>query len=412
MAPEDRFLLHLQKIRLRNFRVFPSLDLDLGARLVFITGNNGLGKTSILEAAGLMSSLRSFRNAGDRDLIRWQDRHYHVRLEYENTNGKQVLSAGFGKEGAAYRRKLSFNGRQLQSVNDFIGKFQTVVFSPNDIRILDTEMSERRKYIDMVLSTLSPAYLAALQRYRKLLEMRSKVLKKYGAGQAEYLDSLDVETAQTGSLIQSERSGFLTQFQEFFDSALEKISGANEAWTLEYEASIPGGEEKSVYSQGLKKAREGDVKMRHSTKGVHRDRIYFRPKLTKTAAKPQKPQAESETIDTKTNRARLEIKEIGSQGQKRSAALALKMAQFEYTGKRTHETPVLLIDDVLNELDIGRRKRFIEFLGNIGQAIVTATDLEGIGEFIEKQKSVSGVLTYEVKKDEEGNSVVSPVRIA
>lgn len=413
MSADDQFELELKKLRIRNFRTFESLEIDLNGRLVFFIGENGAGKTSILEAISIMSSLRSFRRAGDRDMVRWNSPFYFVQLDFENSSGSQALGQGFGREeGGPLRRKLSHNGRRVKTINEFIGRFHTIIFSPNDIRILDTEMSERRKYIDMVLSTLSPRYLSSLQKYRKLLTMRSSLLRKYGASQSEYLDAIDRQTAEAGAYIQKERAAFLQAFQTFFDAALEKISGGAEGWRIEYAVSIEEGHDEASYRGGLLKGRPNDIKMRHTTRGVHRDRIYFRP-----AIKPGVDMDPPVNVDIQKNSVsssdvkNMEIKEIASQGQKRSAALALKIAQFEYTGARTHETPVLLIDDVLNELDIGRRKRFLEFLNETGQALVTATDLAGIEDFIAGEKNLSDSLVYQVAKGEGGKSVVKAAQL-
>lgn len=385
MTTPEQFHLRLKHLKLRNFRNYVKLDLEIQGRLVFFTGNNGAGKTSILEALGLLSNLRSFRGASDRDMIHWNEDHYAMELLYEGPAGDSALRLGYGLTGEtkkSWQRRMSSGGKRIERVGEYIGKFNTVVFSPGDLHIMEGSMGERRKYIDMVISTLNPSYLEALQNYRRALAMRSKVLGTHKGHDTSYIEAISAELAKSGAYIQKERLLFLEKFSPHFEAFVRRISAQKDSWVIRYLPSIESGASFEGYREALTKALPNDLLRRHTTRGVHRDRLMFHPAGEK----------------------RLEIKEIASQGQKRTAALALKMAQFAYTGEATHRTPVLLIDDVLNELDIQRRESFISFLNETGQSLITTTDISALKSFIEQKKKEMPVLIYELSHGENGET--------
>ena len=179
-------------------------------------------------------------------------------------------------------------------------------------------------------------------------------------------------------------------FQEPFTEYVKLISGDNEAWNLVYKPSIVGGESAKHYFATLQENLNNDLHYKRTGLGVHRDQIkFFLKNVTKE---------------------KLDLREAASQGQKRTVALALKMAQYAYTKKKTNRTPVLLIDDVLNELDVLRRSRFISFLNETGQALITTTDLFGMEEFIQERKKYVSVCVYNIKNHED-KLIIEPERI-
>ena len=378
------FPLTINRIRLENFRSHKSLDLNLKGRVIFFTGPNGIGKTSLLEAISIASILKSFRNARDKDIIQWDSTLYTIDIEFETRHGVQQLHLGYGKhpdvDSRAMQRAMSINKAKVSKVAQFIGKFQTVAFSPDDTDIVDTTPKARRQFLDLMLSSLYVNYLEALQLYRKSLRIRSEVLKK--SRDKNYIAAIDKEIAKYGSLILKKRIEFIEDFQTPFQQFVSQISNSKDSWALRYECSIPGGEDASVYYQALQQRVEHDLRIRQTTLGVHRDRITFHP----------------------PDREKLDLQQIGSQGQKRTVALALKMAQFAYTRRITHQTPILLIDDVLNELDVNRRKSFISFLHNIGQALITSTDLAGMEEYLGALDH-SAAQAYKLFENEDGIAV-------
>ena len=369
--------LAIKHISLRNFRTYLKLDLALEGNLVFFTGPNGIGKTTILEALNMASVLRSFRDGTEKDMIKWDHPHFTIDIEYSGPNGSHQVHIGYGRpaDGSPNQRSLKIDGNKVDRISKFIGRFQTVVFSPDDIDIIDTTPQERRRFVDMLLSTLYPSYLESLQEYRRILKSRSEFLKK--SKDTAYLSAIDKELAKSGYHIYNMREKFLGEFQHPFSKYIQLISGGKDDWLISYRPSIKSPSNEEDYFNDLKKAWPNDFRLRQTTKGIHRDRYLFHP-------------GERESLD---------LQQVASQGQKRTVALALKMAQFDYTRAVTHETPILLIDDVLNELDVHRRTSFIEFLNEIGQALITTTDLAGIEEYVKQSRDAFKIEAFEVHQE-------------
>lgn len=372
-------ILQIKSIRLENFRSYQSKKIPIHGDIVIFIGANGVGKTSVLESISLMSNLKSFRGANDKDMIYHGSPQYLVELEYENYSGSHKMSMGFGGAGKGEKteRRMRMDSQQISRISDFIGHFQTVVFAPDDINIVEGGPAERRRFIDIVLASLYTEYLVALQMYRKILKLRSACLYRPADRIDEKLvASMDNDLVKFGSIIQKHRETFIDEFQEIFSRLVEYVSSGSDAWKMQYQPSIAGGGFSEKYRLALENVRGEDIKTRQTTRGIHRDRILF--------------------TDLKSGEN--DITKIGSQGQKRTVVLALKMAQFEYTRKRKSEKPVLLIDDVLNELDIERRKNFINFLHEAGQAFITATDISALEDFIKNKKDVAEIQILYLEK--------------
>ncbi len=372
----DFFPIQLTKLKLNQFRNHEKLDLDIDAQLVFFTGKNGVGKTSILEAISLANILKSFRTNSEKDIISWDHDFYTIDLEYLNKAGKNQLHIGYGGSSGSHSRSLFFNKEKIEKAADFIGKFQTVIFSPDDISIINTTPQARRNFVDMVISSLDRQYLKHLQRYRRILNMRSQMFKKsYPSNYDQtYFSSINRQITNSGANIQKKRVEFIEKFQILFYKYVAEISAQKDNWILKYDPSIKNGNEAEVYFENLQDSTPQDIRDKHTNKGIHRDRIRI----------------------CLSNDKDMDLKQTASQGQKRTVVLALKMAQFDYVKSMTNETPVILIDDVLNEIDVTRRARFISFLNKIGQAFVTTTDLFGLENFINQKKKEMNLKIFQL----------------
>ncbi|MDH4263467.1 MAG: DNA replication and repair protein RecF [Spirochaetia bacterium] len=377
--------LSIQNIRLENFRIYKSKKFNIDGDLVIFVGSNGIGKTSIIEAIAILSNLKSFRGVHDKELIHHGSSQYMVELGYSNKSGLHKISMGFGNrsDDKKVERRMRFDGEAINKISEFIGKIQTVVFAPGDINILDSGPEERRRFIDIVLSSLHTDYLQSLQQYKKLLKFRSAYFHKSGNKFDEkYITALNIELIKYGLKIQNYRKTFIEEFQIIFSNYIHSISNDRDFWQIKYVPSINNGHEMKVYQDSIHEARLNDIRYKQTTRGIHRDRIQI-------------------CNDKNKNMSENDISIVGSQGQKRTAVLALKMAQYEYTKVRTIEKPVLLIDDVLNELDLDRRKKFIDFLQDAGQAFITATDISALEEFIYLKKGSAKIQIFRV--DENSN---------
>jgi DNA replication and repair protein RecF len=383
--------LCIRSLRLENYRTYKSKKFNFDGEIIIFIGKNGVGKSSVLEAISLLGNLKSFRSATDKDLIKYGSNQYFIEMDYESKGAEFKLGLGFGKKSSTdkkYERRMRINSELIEKISRFIGKIQTVVFAPDDINIIESGPQERRRFVDMLLCTIHNDYLIALQNYRRLLKLRSAFFIKSGRNVDEqYLGSFDNEIVKAAVTIQGYRKKFASEFQEIFDNYISMISSHKDHWTIKYIPSISEGEDPVILKGTLLASRHDDIKYKQTTRGVHRDRILF-------------VKDEGNLVD---------ISKTGSQGQKRTAVLALKMGQFEYTRKRTTEKPVLLIDDVLNELDIERRKKFIEFLQNAGQAFITATDISALDEFIERKKNTSKIQIFKLDEDFDQDSLTVPL---
>ena len=377
----------LQSLNLEGFRVYQNLSLALDKDLTLLIGENGIGKTSILEAIAMAGNLRSFRRAADKDMISAASKFYGVTLSYQLLDKTETLRFAYGQDfdGGISRRSMTINNQKVGSVNEFLGRFKVVVFSPDDTDIIDRSPKERRQFFDSLLCTLYPGYLKSLQSYNRVLLQRNIALKKNANLDEILLLSFDRELAIHGVEISQRRKELCGSFAEFFNQNVEAISDSKDSWNIEYHDSVQGADSTQAYLDGLQQVRANDRRLKQTTKGIHRDRFYFYP----------------------GNGPRLELQQFASQGQKRTVALALKMAQYQLILSQTNCRPVLLIDDVLNELDLNRREKFLSFLSGIGQAIITTTELKGLESFLEELSTLKSSQVYEITKDENGPLVNS-----
>lgn len=369
-------------LKLSNFRNAENAQYTFSDGLIFITGNNGAGKTTILEALGLASFLKSFRFALDREMVRFNASFYRLEVGFSIDSEKHRIAIAYGRNPedlkAAAAKRYSFDGRTNEKAANIIGRIPAVVLSPDDMRIIAGDHSERRRFLDLLLSMLYPAYFSALQHYHRALKMRSQLLKT--RPDESVLAAIDRELATAGVQILEKRRQFIPEFAEPFAANVAKISAGKDAWQITYHGDTKQVNTVDDYMQMLREHRANDLRLRQTTSGIHRDRVFFLAGgLTGNAdADPH------------------EIRTVGSQGQKRTAALALKMAQFNYMQGKLGRRPVLLIDDVLNELDLLRRASFIDFLGGVGQVFFTTTDLVGMQDFLKNLGQSAAVQNIEL----------------
>ena len=357
--------MQIRRLRLQQFRNAQSADYQFQEGLIFITGANGSGKTTILEAIGLLSFLKSFRNGLDRDLIAFGASYYRVSAEFETHGTRHKIGIAYGRTepSAALAKVYDLDGARREKSANIIGKIATVVLSPDDLKIVAGEHQDRRKFFDLQLSLVFPLYYQSLQRYQKALQQRSTLLRQSRTAGVEHEPlwlAIDKELANAGFEILMRRREFFPFFETEFSRNLSKISREKDTWKIVYHGETRHVQSAADYLLMLQNARKNDLKLRQTTTGIHRDRVFF----------------------CQNGELQREIKLIASQGQKRSAVLAMKMAQYEHFVQKQTLKPILLIDDVLNELDLSRREGFIDFMRSAGQVFFTTTDLEGLKGYL------------------------------
>ena len=334
--------MHLAHLRLRDFRNYARLDVDFAPGFHLLLGDNAQGKTNILEAIYLMATLRSFRGVGGAQMIRHGQKGYFV--------GGKVVAQGehdIKMYWSARERSLSLNSQPVRRLTDYLGVLRTVVFCTEDLQLVKGVARARRRFLDLLLSQTYPAYLPLLQRYTRALRSRNALLKQPGADPAA-LEGFSRELVLAGNDIIRLRRELIPKLSPLARLAYRRISNDAEELRLEYLPSV-----KQDFAVELAQSRHREAAYRSTLIGPHRDDLQL---LLKDRSAAQ----------------------FGSEGQKRTLAIALKLAQAEYLTGLHGSPPVLLIDDIMGELDAKRRSGFLPLLERAhqaqGQVFMTATE--------------------------------------
>jgi DNA replication and repair protein RecF len=334
--------LHLAHLKLRDFRNYARLDAAFAPGFHLLLGDNAQGKTNILEAIYLMATLRSFRGVGGAQMVRHGAKGYFV-------GGKTV---GRGEHDikmywSSAERKLSLDNQPVRKLTDYLGVLRVVVFCTEDLQLIKGAARARRRFVDLLLSQTHKAYLPLLQRYARALRSRNALLKRRDADEAA-LDSFSVELVKAGEEIVRLRRELTPKLSPLARLAYRRISNDAEELRLEYQPSV-----KQDFTVELAQSRRRERTYRSTLVGPHRDEF--------TLLLNDRPAAQ-----------------FGSEGQKRTLAIALKMAQAEYLAGLHGSAPILLIDDVMGELDAKRRAGFLPLLERThhsrGQVFMTCTE--------------------------------------
>lgn len=344
--------MFLSKLKLQNFRSHEDIQLQFKSKLIFFIGENGAGKTNIIEAINLFATLKSFRDNSDEELINWKQGHYFIKGEFISDETNKLIEIGYSK-GETLKRKVKLNGDVIQKKQDIIGEMRAVVFSPVDLKIIDGGPSERRRFIDGFISTVNRTYFGNILDYNKILKHRNSLLKKKDFSMSE-LNPWDQLLVKKGIEITKERARVIENLNIIYKTNLAKLSGNKDNFEVIYKPNVSNSDD---YGQKLSERISRDIHLGYTSVGIHRDDIFF-------------------------GRDGKDIVEFGSQGQKRSTVIALKTSQFQFIHKEVGEPPILLIDDVIRELDVKRREYFVNLLMDCGQAFFTTTDLEGIQDYV------------------------------
>jgi DNA replication and repair protein RecF len=338
----------LQRLRLRNFRNFANETLELPESGAALIGDNGQGKTNLLEAVYYLEIFRSFRGARDEQLVQFGCEHFRLSGLLSSGGSGEDVEVAAAYERAGRRKKITIDDREPARVGDAIGRVGAIVFTASDVEIVAGGPSARRRFLDIILSLVEPGYLLALQRYRQILSQRNGLLRD-GARPAELL-AWNGGLAEAGSRIAEARARWVTARRESFSRYYAAISGGEQA-TLEYSSSIPvranTGEVVALPSWveafhiELDRLAERERRRGVTAVGPHRDDLGFW---------------------VSGGLERVALRNFGSAGQQRSAAIALRMVEAD-TLRATHgRRPIVMLDDVFAELDPLRAERVVELL--------------------------------------------------
>ncbi len=347
--------MHLSGLSIRHFRNLAEQELDLPAEGVAIVGENAQGKTNLLEAVYYLETFRSFRGSRDHRLVAFAEEFFRVAgtLEGKRSEDGVRVAAAFQTRGK--RKKVTVNDEEPERLGDALGRLAAVVFSPADVALVSEGPGARRRFLDIVLSLNARGYLAALQEFRQVLSQRNAALKDgRGRGTVEVWDQGLIES---GSRVVEERALWVERWKEGFSSYYQRISGAR-AGRMEYHPgfSLNGATSRSeiadAFRGALLDARERETRLGSTVVGPQRDDLL----LTVTEGDEDR-----------------DLREYGSGGQRRTAALALRLVEAATVREARGQEPVILMDDVFAELDPGRSERILALMEEeeTGQVLLT-----------------------------------------
>ena len=362
------FISHLD---LTNFRNYHHLELRLPPHLVVIQGDNAQGKTNLLEAILILATTKSHRASSDRDLvyqIAVQDGQPFARLlaEVQKERGDIKVEIVLRGERSAppteptsvlVRKRIRINGISRRAI-DLVGQVNAVIFSAQDIDLTGGIPSLCRRYLDLVSSQTDPRYLRSLQQYQRVLLQRNHLLRllQEHKAQPEQLEFWDRELVESGSYLIQHRQHLVATLNDLAERIHQELSGDRERLKIVYLPSVGKegkelGEIESQFRQALHRLRGKEIGQGMTLAGPHRDNLQF-----------------------EVNEA--DVGRYGSRGQQRTTALSLKLAEAKYIYTQVGDTPILLLDDVLSELDQARCQHLLEFILPFQQVLITTTDLD------------------------------------
>lgn len=355
----------IEKVSLYNFRNYSLTTVALSKGVNVFFGSNAQGKTNFLESVRFMSIGKAMRMGKDKDLIKWDENVAQMQAIVNCGPVNKTVTVTLYKND---KKRIQINGIPITKMGELMGVITTVLFSPAEISIIKNAPSDRRRFIDIALCQISKTYFYSLSKYNKILDQRNALLKS-GKADENSLYVWDVQLAKEGAKIAKTRAGFIQRLQTYANDVHSYISDGKETLTLKYEGVT--GEtieeiEKAILSD-LSACREKDLRYGYTNCGVQTD-------------------------DVKVEVNGVDLRKYGSQGQQRTGALSLKLAEVELLKEKTGEYPILLLDDVFSELDLNRQRKLLEKIKHM-QTIITCTDFDYQMDGVEYFSVVNGVIT-------------------
>lgn len=340
--------MYIEKIELKNFRNYKEQKIFLEKGINIFFGDNAQGKTNIIESIFICSLGKSFRARKEKELINFEEKNASIKVEYKKKD----------REGEIFykiedKKQIFVNKVNIKKMSDILGNINIVMFSPEDINLLKDGPSNRRKFINMLISQLRPNYVHEYNLYLKVLEQKNNYLKKLKGENVNIdnnlLDIYDEKLTELSFKIYQYRNEFIEKIKEKINDVHKKITEEKEQIKIKY---ISDSENKEIFLKKLKDSRKQDIINGYSSKGIQRDDILFF-----------------------INGKKVDI--YGSQGQQRTLILSLKIAELEIIKDEIGEYPVLLLDDFMSELDEKRKNNFLKSMKKM-QIIITCTDIINI----------------------------------
>lgn len=343
--------MHLENLHLINFKNYEEAEIQLSDGINCFVGNNGAGKTNILDAVHYLSICKSYMNVIDKQNIRFDQPFFSIQGQWHKDDAKIAIHCAV-KVGA--KKVFKRNKKEYEKLADHIGQFPAVMISPYDRDLISEGSELRRRWMDGIISQFDRRYLDSIQKYAKVIAQRNALLKNMAEHRMFDRDSIEIwdhQMIELGLDIFEKRKSFLNEFIPVFQKHYDAIGHVDEEVHLVYKSQLSD----APFVDLLKQYEKKDAYTRYSNAGVHRDDLVFQIK-----GHP--------------------VKKFGSQGQQKSFIIALRLAQYEWLKNHLNTQPVLLLDDIFDKLDHTRVERLMKLVSDqfFGQVLVTDTDIERV----------------------------------
>lgn len=349
--------MFIESLALQNFRNYDSAEINFSNGINILYGDNAQGKTNVLEAIYMLATTKSHRGSRDKEIIRFESDESHIRAEINKNDLKHRVDMHLRRSKS---KGVAVDMIPIKKSAELFGLVNIIFFSPEDLTIIKDSPAERRRFMDMELCQLSRIYYSNLSSYNKVLNQRNNLLKQiyFDKRQLDMLDIWDNQLADYGIKVVKERNNFIDMLNEIIFDIHSKLTSGKEELRLIYDKNV--GEDE--FAEELLAKRDMDLKYQSTQVGPHRDDIIF-------------------MIND------IDVKKYGSQGQQRTVALSLKLAEIKLVKKLINDNPILLLDDVMSELDSTRRDALLSSISDI-QTIITCT---GYDDFIKERLSIDKI---------------------
>ncbi|MDE5610741.1 MAG: DNA replication/repair protein RecF [Odoribacter sp.] len=350
--------MRLKELNIVNFKNIGEATLTFTSGFNCFVGKNGVGKTNILDAIYHLSMCKSYFNLSDTQNIRHDEPFFVVQGKYERDGEEIEVYCGV-KRG--FKKTFKKNQKAYDKLSEHIGLLPLVMISPEDVILIDGGSEERRKLMDGIISQCDRNYLHHLIRYNKALQQRNSLLRNFSGKylEPEMVEIWNEQLAESGGCIMQMRIRFLQEFKAVFQSYYERLSLGREEVELEYKPAVSGGD----LLVALRDSLERDRYLGYTTTGVHRD-------------------------DLMLNIGKYSVRKIGSQGQKKTFLIALKLAQYAWLNRMSGVKPLLLLDDIFDKLDADRVSQIVSIVKEeqFGQVFITDTNREHMDDILRMQQ--------------------------
>lgn len=355
--------MQLIELYLSNYRNFKQLSLSFNDKINIFIGENGQGKTNLLESIYFMSITKSFKTSKLNEIIKFKENETYLKAVVQKSSYHYIIECDI----IGGKKKIKINNNSDSKFKDVIGLLNAVLFVPEDLQLIKGSPKQRRKLLDIELVKIYPKYLASLSAYYHILKQRNAYLKGRQVDDI-VLDIFDKQLALYGKIIHDYRVEFIEDICILVNDIYHQISEKKSEISMKYQTTYQG----DIYDN-LKKNYEKDLMFQQTTIGLHRDdfNIYLNSK---------------------------EVSSFASQGEQRTIILAIKLALVEYIHKKTQEYPILLLDDVMSELDLKRQENLIKFLNKKVQTFITTTNTNSLNKNILDEAKIFKVKSGELKE--------------